>query len=26
VVEQGADGKPVVRHADDARKEVRHAH
>jgi len=26
VAEQGADGKPVVRHADDARKEVRHAH
>ena len=25
VVEQGTDGKPVVRHADDARKEAGHA-
>jgi hypothetical protein len=25
VVEQGADGKPVVRHADDTRKEAGHA-
>lgn len=26
VVEKGADGKPVVRHAGDARKEAGHAH